>query len=320
MPYDVLALGELLIDFTPAGTSPAGSPMFEQNPGGAPANVLVALTRLGARGAFIGKVGDDSFGQFLKQTLLAHNVGIDGLKFTHKDGTTLAFVHLDPTGNRSFTFRRNPGADTLLEPADIDESLIRKCKIFHFGSLSLTNEPARAATLHAAELAKKLGKTISYDPNYRPLLWKDKTAAIDGMRKGLQFADILKISDEEATLLTGQSDYKLAAKRLLESGPKIVLVTLGPKGSFFQCRDGAGECPAFPVQVVDTTGAGDAFLGGFLYQFLNHNKPPETLGADELTQMVRFASAVGSLCTTAKGAITAMPSLAEVQAVLNSNP
>jgi fructokinase len=318
MKFDVVALGELLIDFTPLGRSASGGAVFEQNPGGAPANVLVALCKLGGSGAFIGKVGADQFGRFLQNVLQSHGVDVQGLRFTSDAATTLAFVHLDAQGNRSFSFCRKPGADILLEAAEVDRTLIEQCRVFHFGSLSLTDEPSRAATMHAVRLAKELGKIISYDPNWRPPLWKDDAAAKAGMMAGLDYAEILKISDCELEMLTGEKDVRRAAKCLLDRGIKIVLATLGPEGCYFQCRGGAGHVPTFPVKVVDTTGAGDAFLGGFLYQLRLSQRKPEELGAAELTEMVRFSNAVGSLCTTRKGAISAMPSLEEVQALLRS--
>jgi fructokinase len=316
MQFDVVALGELLIDFTPAGQAPSGGALFEQNPGGAPANVLVALAKLGGHGAFIGKVGSDQFGTFLKNVLESHGVSAQGLRFTPDASTTLAFVHLDARGNRSFSFCRKPGADILLEASDVDRTLIDQCRVFHFGSLSLTDEPARTATLHAVRHAKATGKIISFDPNWRPPLWKDDATAKAGMTAGLADADILKVSESELEILTGEKDIGRAVKHLFERGIKIVLATLGPDGCYFQCRDGHGHVPCFPVTVVDTTGAGDAFLGGFLYQFLLTQEKPEELVVTELTEMVRFSNAVGSLCTTRKGAISAMPSLEEVTFLL----
>ena len=318
MKLDVVALGELLIDFTPMGRSASGGALFEQNPGGAPANVLVALARLGGRGAFIGKVGNDQFGTFLKQVLETHGVETHGLRFTSSASTTLAFVHLDRQGNRSFSFCRKPGADTLLEPGEVNLSLIERGGIFHFGSLSLTHEPARTATMHAVRHAKKFGKIISYDPNWRPPLWESAAAAKEGMKAGLAYCDILKISDAELEFLTGETDVPRATDRLLDLGIKIILATLGPKGCYFRCGTGSGHIPSYPVNVIDTTGAGDAFLGGFLSQLCRLQKAPEELQAAELADMVRFANAVGALCTTQKGAISAMPSEQEVMSLLQT--
>jgi fructokinase len=318
MKFDVVALGELLIDFTPVGQCASGGALFEQNPGGAPANVLVALTKLGGHGAFIGKVGSDQFGVFLRRVLESHGVDAQGLRSTADASTTLAFVHLDAGGNRSFSFCRKPGADILLEASEVDLALIAGCRIFHFGSLSLTDEPARTATMHAVQHAKKLGKIISYDPNWRPPLWKDDTAAKAGMTAGLAHADILKVADSELEMLTGEKDMGRAVECLYERGIKIVLATLGAEGCYFKCRAGTGHVPAFPVKVVDTTGAGDAFLGGFLYRLSRSHKKLEELQMAEVTEMVRYSNAIGSLCATRKGAISAMPLPNEVEALLRS--
>jgi fructokinase len=318
MALDVVALGELLIDFTPVGHNSSGGAVFEQNPGGAPANVLVALTRLGGRGAFIGKVGSDQFGRFLKNILETHGVSTQGLRFTSAASTTLAFVHLDAQGNRSFSFCRKPGADILLDASEVDLALIDQCRIFHFGSLSLTDEPARTATMHAVRHAKSAGKIISYDPNWRPPLWKDDAAAKAGMTAGLEFADILKVSDSELEILTGEKNVQRAVDKLFDQGIKVILATLGPDGCYFKSRAGTGHVPSFPVHVVDTTGAGDAFLGGFLYRFSRSHQQPDELKISELTDMVRYSNAVGSLCTTRKGAISAMPLPNEVESLLQS--
>lgn len=267
MEFDVLGLGELLIDFTPAGQSSAGNPQFEQNPGGAPANMLVAL----------------------------------------------AIVHLGGEGNRSFSFYRKPGADTLLEPRDVDPDLIRRCRVFHFGSLSMTDEPSRSATMHAVRSARALGKIISYDPNWRPPLWESERAALQGMRWGLDYTDVLKVSEEELGFLTGEKDMERAAEKLFGMGIKIVLATLGPGGCYFRCGAGAMLVPAFPTDAVDTTGAGDAFLGGFLYRLCRAQKQPGELSLAELAEMVRFSNAVGALCAAGKGAIPSMPAREDVE-------
>jgi fructokinase len=313
MDFDVLALGELLIDFTPAGVSPAGNALFERNPGGGPPNMLVALSRLGGRAAFIGKVGDDQFGRFLKAVLETNNIDVRGLRFTNRAGTTLAIVHLEPDGNRSFSFYRKPGADILLSADDVDLSLVGQCRVFHFSSLSMTDEPSRSATMQAVLHAKELGKIISYDPNWRPLLWESDAAAKKGMQWGLEYADVLKVSDSELEFLTGEADMTRAADKLFGLGIKTVLVTLGPDGCYFRCKAGAKRVPAFSAEAVDTTGAGDAFLGGFLFRLCRAGKRPEELGAEETAEMVRFSNAVGSICTTRRGGIPAMPSLQEVE-------
>lgn len=318
MKFDVLALGELLIDFTPVGKAASGGAVFEQNPGGAPANVLAALARLGGRAAFIGKVGRDQFGNFLRDVLIANGIDAQGLRYTAKASTTLAFVHLDSSGNRSFSFCRKPGADILLEAREVDLTLLEQCSVFHFGSLSLTNEPARSATLHAAKQAKRLGKIISYDPNWRPPLWRNAAAAKKGMELGLVYCDVIKVSETELEFLTGEPDIPRAASRLADIGIQTVLVTLGADGCYFKCRAGAGHVPSYPVKAVDTTGAGDAFLGAFLFRLCRSGKSPDELLEDEMIDMVRFANAVGALCTTRKGAISAMPEPEEVEALMKS--
>ena len=216
--FDVVALGELLIDFTPAGTSEAGNVLFERNPGGAPANVLAAVTKLGGTGALIGKVGSDQFGFFLRDVLEKHGIDGRGLRFSHDVNTTLAFVQLNEHGDRSFSFYRKPGADTTLAPEDLDFGLIDSAKIFHFGSLSMTDEPARSATRTALEYARKKGKIITYDPNWRPVLWTSDEQAKENMLFGLQYADVLKISEEELMFLTGSGDIDAGSRRFLERG------------------------------------------------------------------------------------------------------
>ena len=318
--YDVLALGELLIDFTPMGTSPSGMPVYEQNPGGAPANVLAAVARLGGSTSFIGMVGDDQFGAFLRDTLVQRGIGTGGLCFTRQYNTTLAFVHLDARGERSFSFYRSPGADHMLTSEDVDLSLMEQCSIFHFGSLSLASEPARSATLLAAREAKRLGKLVSYDPNWRPPLWPDDVAAKAGMEMGMEYADILKISDDELRFITGEQDIALAADLLYNSGIAIVLVTMSAAGCHFRCKAGSAEVPSFAVDVVDTTGAGDAFLGGFLSHLCRSGKGLRDLSLSDMIEMVHFSNAVGALCATKKGAIGAMPTPDQVRTLLETQP
>ncbi|NLZ54552.1 MAG: carbohydrate kinase [Thermoanaerobacteraceae bacterium] len=311
--YDVVALGELLIDFTPAGISENGNILFEMNPGGAPANVLTTVTKLGGKGAFIGKVGDDQFGYFLKQVLEKNQINTDGLKFTKKANTTLAFVHLDNKGDRSFTFYRNPGADIMLEEGDIKVDLIKKSKIFHFGSLSMTDNPAKGATLKAIEYAKQNNKIISYDPNWRPSLWKNETISKKEMTLGLQYADIVKLSEEELQFLTRESDLEYASKILFNMGIKLVLVTLGANGCYYRHASGTGHIPAYHVNVVDTTGAGDTFLGAVLYNISKIDYPLEKIKTQEIEKIINFANAAGALCTTKRGAIPSIPTLEEIK-------
>ncbi|MFD0670844.1 PfkB family carbohydrate kinase [Cohnella sp. GCM10027633] len=314
---DVTSLGEVLIDFTPAGSSGNGNARFEQNPGGAPANVLAALSKWGKKTAFIGKVGDDPFGRFLTDTLEACGIQTKGVVRTVEASTTLAFVHLDERGDRMFSFVRNPGADMLLTDKDVDYTIVGKSKIFHFGSISMTNEPASTATIKAVIVAKANGAVVSFDPNLRFPLWNTLEHAKDKIRIGLTYTDVLKISEEELAFLTGTNDLVQGSQSIFrEYGVRIILVTLAEKGCFVRNGDVAFSVPGFPADAVDTTGAGDAFLGGFLYQLLERGCRIDDLSESDLYAMTRFANAVGSLVTTKKGAIPAMPALTEIGEIM----
>lgn len=317
--YDVTALGELLIDFAPAGTSEYGNGIYEANPGGAPANVLTSLSRQGKSTAFIGKVGSDTFGDILRKTLDGNGINTRGLYTDHNVRTTLAFVSLTAEGDRSFSFFRNPGADIMLRPEEIDQDIIKNSKIFHFGSLSLTNEPARSATLCALELAKEHGVTISYDPNLRPPLWASLDEAKKQIIRGLPYADILKISEEEFQFLLGHMDYEKGSLVLCEEYHITHLfVTLGAEGSFYRCGDIIVRMPAVDVQVVDTTGSGDAFMGAALYQLGERTKEQfGTLTEEEMRETLTYANASGSLTATKKGGIPAIPTKSEINACLS---
>jgi len=319
--FDVVAIGELLIDFTPAGRNESGAALFAMNPGGAPANVLAMNSRLGGRTAFIGKVGKDGFGSFLKKTIDDFNIFSDGLKTDDRVNTTLAFVQLDENGDRSFSFYRSPGADMMLLPEEVDGSLIDGCGILHFGSVSLTDEPSRSATLHAIHLAKQKGCIISYDPNYRPLLWKDAQTAISQMRAGLSLADIVKVSKEELVMLTGEKELEKGTLGLCKNGSSLVLVSLGTSGAFYRCGGFSGLLPTYNVKTIDTNGAGDAFLGAVHFCLRNKSLDDiRKLQKEELEKIVRFANAAGSLTTTKSGAITALPTLREIGACLATVP
>ena len=289
--YDIAALGELLIDFTDSGVSPGGMRLFERNPGGAPANVLTAAARFGQRTAFLGKVGDDMHGQFLRQTLLDAGIDVSGLVLAEDVFTTLAFVVLNDRGERSFSFARKPGADTCLRPEELNAAVLDSTRVLHVGSLSLTDEPARSATFAAVERAKAAGAVISYDPNYRAALWPDAETAAEHMRSMLPYVDVMKLSDEETALLTDEPDPAAAA-------------------------DGMRRVPGFAVNAVDTTGAGDAFWGGFLHRMLALDKTPDQLTVDDAADCARWGSATAAVCVTRRGAIPAMPSLAEAEALL----
>ena len=297
--YDVVALGELLIDFAPHSVNDAGYPTLSANPGGAPGNFLAALNRYGCKTAMIGKVGDDLFGRLLIQTL--------------QNATTLAFVSLDASGNRDFSFARKPGADTCLTPDEIDESLIADAKVFHFGTLSLTNEPAASATRKAIELAKALGLLISLDPNLRKPLWKSEADAKAAIEWSLKQADIVKISDEEIEFLWDLTPEEGGKKLLNEYGVSLAYITLGPKGCYAVTASHqiTVNSPS-GIQVIDTTGAGDIFGGSAMSQFLQYKKSPSDLTEEELTRIVRFACTAASLSTQKHGGITSVPTLAEV--------
>jgi fructokinase len=313
MVFDVAALGELLIDFTPAGVSPAGMRMYERNPGGAPANVLAMITKLGGSAAFIGKVGDDEFGRFLEQMLRDARISVSGLVKDASYPTTLAFVHLSEKGDRSFSFYRREGADIMLDWQDVDRELIRASSIFHFGSVSLSMEPCRTTVHKALNFAKSNGKVISFDPNYRPFLWTNQTDAKQEIEKLIPSADIVKVSEEEMILLTGTNDIEKGASMLVEQGPAIVLVSLGAQGSYYRCTADGGSLPAYDVKTIDTTGAGDSFLGAVLYRLKDKNLAElKSISKDELANIIDFANAAGSLTTTRKGAIPALPSSEEI--------
>ena len=316
---DVTALGEILIDFTPCGKSESGQRVFEQNPGGAPANVLACLNKCGKKTAFIGKVGNDMHGQFLVDVLNGSGICTDGVVIDDSVFTTLAFVALSDSGERSFSFARKPGADTCLTQAELKEDIIQDSKVFHIGSLSLTAEPAKGTTFKALEIAKEAGCIISYDPNYRAPLWDSKEAAIDGMRSVVSCVDVMKISDEETTLLTDIVEPERAAKKLVEMGVSVVAVTLGKDGAWVCTKDGSALVCGFKANMVDTTGAGDSFWGGFLKCLLESGKKPQDICLEEAVEFARYGNAVASLCVEKRGAIPAMPSPTEVEARLQRN-
>lgn len=303
----ITALGEILIDYTPMPASNAGMAVFEQNPGGAPANMLACAARLGRKTAFIGKVGDDMQGRFLAETL--RKTGID-TRALHVDGryyTTLAFVELDGRGERSFSFARKPGADTQLAPEELDSALLAGTEIFHFGSLSLTEEPARAATFAAVRQARQAGAIIAYDPNYRPLLWDGPEAAMAQMQAPLPLVDLLKVSDDELPYLAGTTDCRQGAAELVARGVRCVVVTIGREGALVCTAQGAVMAAGFPACVVDTTGAGDSFWGGFLTCVSESGKPLDDLTLQDFQRFARFGNAAASLCVEKRGAMPAMP-------------
>lgn len=316
---DIAALGELLIDFTEAGYSKDGMKLFEQNPGGAPANLLTVASHMGYKTAFIGKVGTDMHGAFLKKTLQKEGIDTTALIEDEHYFTTLAFVEIDENGERNFSFARKPGADTQLRKEELDKELLRNCKIFHFGSLSLTDEPARSATLEAVKTAKETGALISYDPNYRASLWKDETTAVETMKSVIPLADVMKVSDEESLLLTGAKSYEEAAEVLLSLGLKLVAITLGEDGVLVATKNGKEHVAGFHTNAIDTTGAGDSFWGGFLSRFLSFNKAVEELTGENIRACAVQGNAVACLCVQKRGGIPAITSAEEVKAFLKEN-
>ena len=310
---DIVALGELLIDFTEAGRGKDGMKLFEQNPGGAPANLLTVASHMGYQTAFIGKIGTDMHGAFLKRTLQNEGIAVEHLIEDDQYFTTLAFVEIDENGERKFSFARKPGADTQLCKDELDETLLAGCRIFHFGSLSLTDEPAKSATLEAIRIAKAAGALISYDPNYRASLWKSEATAVEQMKEVISFADVMKVSDEESLLLTGENTFEEAADILLSMGPKLVAITLGSKGVLVATKEKKEHVDGFLTKAVDTTGAGDSFWGGFLSEFLSMHKTVENLDWEEVRACARKGNAVACLCVQKRGGIPSIPQKKEVE-------
>lgn len=310
---EVVALGELLIDFTCVSKDADGYPTMAAHPGGAPANFLATLAKFGARTALLGKVGNDAFGRLLVQTLKNADIETKGIVISDDVFTTLAFVTLDETGDREFSFARKPGADTCIAFDELDLGLIDQAKVFHFGTLSLTNEPARTATQKAVAYAKAKGKLVTYDPNLRKPLWKSMDEAKDQILWGLSQADVVKISDEEVEFLFGL-DVREGAQHILDHfGVKLVFVTCGADGCFFQNGLTKGHVPSLSgIHVTDTTGAGDIFGSSAVWKVLQYGKAPEMLTKEELYDIVSFACTAAGLSTTKSGGISSVPELNEV--------
>ncbi|MCC8064151.1 MAG: carbohydrate kinase [Clostridiales bacterium] len=319
--YDVTAIGELLIDFACKSTDEAGYPTLAANPGGAPGNLLAALNAYGCKTAFLGKVGEDAFGRLLLGTLAQAGIETKGIVSDPNYFTTLAFVTLDETGNRTFSFARKPGADTHLSFGEVDLSLIDDCRDFHFGTLSLTDEPMRSATRQAVAYARQRGKLISFDPNLRKPLWRDLEEAKRQILWGLAQTDIVKLSDEEVDFLWGCSPEEGAARLHGEYGVTLAFVTLGPEGCYYSGNSVSGRV-ATPrgIQVVDTTGAGDIFGGSVLSRILRSGKAPEALTGTELREATRFACCAASLSTQRYGGIPSVAPEGEVLALLAQQP
>lgn len=310
--YDVAALGELLIDFTESGSSGQGNPLLEANPGGAPCNVLAMLNNLGHRTAFIGKVGKDMFGRQLESAI--REVGIDtvGLKWDDRVHTTLAFVHTAPDGDRDFSFYRNPGADMMLTKEDVDEGLLADCRLFHFGTLSMTHPGCREATRYAVERAEAAGAVVSFDPNLREPLWESLDEAKEQAAYGMQHCQILKISDNEIRWFTGEEDFDRGIAKLQEAyGIPLILLSMGKDGSrAYQNGLCVEEPTVLRENTIETTGAGDTFCASVLHYVLEHGMRDYTEG--ELHEMLSFANMAASIITTRKGALRVMPKPEEI--------
>ncbi len=314
---DVVALGELLIDFACLSTDSDGYPTMAAHPGGAPANFLAALTKFGAKTALLGKVGTDTFGKLLTGTLEKAGIETRGLISTDNVFTTLAFVTFDEHGDREFSFSRKPGADTCIRFEELDLSLIDEAKVFHFGTLSLTDEPARSATYQAVAYAKSKGKLITYDPNLRKPLWRDLQEAKKQLLWGLSQADVVKISDEEVEFLFGLGVEEGAAYILQSFPVKLVFVTCGADGCYFKNTVAEGKVPSLKnIQVKDTTGAGDIFGGSAVWKLLQNGSDPAAMDTATLTDVVRFACTSAGLSTTKSGGISSIPEYDEVMARL----
>lgn len=315
--FDVVALGELLIDFTENGISKQGNPILEANPGGAPANVLSMLSKLGKKTAFIGKVGEDCFGNQLEDALMEVGINTEGLVKDKSVNTTLAFVHTLEDGDREFAFYRKPGADMMLTSKEVNENIIKSSKVFHFGSLSMTDELCRQATKDALKIAKDEGLIITYDPNLRESLWSNLTQAKEMIEYGMSLCDVMKISDNEVLWFTGKDNYEDAIKEIQNKykNIKILLLSLGKEGSRAYLGQLRVDVPAFiQKDTIETTGAGDTFCGTVINYILDHGLD---LTEEELREMLTVANGAASIITTRKGAIRVMPTADEIKELLN---
>lgn len=313
--FDVIAMGELLIDFTMSGQSEQGNNLFEACPGGAPCNVLALLNKMGKKTAFLGKVGKDQFGTLLRATLEDVGINTSNLLTDEQVNTTLAFVHTFPDGDREFSFYRNPGADMMLTAEEVDEEFLAKTRLFHFGTLSMTHEGVREATQKALKAAKDKGLLISFDPNLRPPLWSSLELAKEQMEYGFGFCDILKISDNEIQFVSGKEDYDEGIRYLQETYQiPLILLTMGKDGSRAYYKGMRVERAGFSCRTIETTGAGDTFCGSSLNYILEHDF--DNLTEEQLGEMLTFANAAAAIVTTRKGAIRAMPEKEEVEKLI----
>lgn len=310
---DAVAIGELLIDLTETARGGDGYPILEAHPGGAPANYLAALAKYGKNTAFIGKVGDDAFGALLLRTLAEAGIDTRGVVTDAESFTTLAFVTLDGAGERSFSFARKPGADTRLRPEEVDRRLIDGTRVLHFGTLSLTDEPARSAVRESVACARRQGKLLSFDPNYRAALWASERAAAEWTAWGAEAADVVKLSDEEGRLLTGAGPEETARILTERFGAGLALVTLGAEGCLLRSRKAAVRLRPPAVAARDTTGAGDIFGGAAMARLLELGREPGSLDGDALREIGAFASAAAALSTLVPGGIPSVPERSAVE-------
>lgn len=318
----VVCMGEILIDLFPAemGRKLAEVSAFRPKPGGAPANVAVAAERLGAHSAFIGKVGDDAFGSYLIQVMRAQGVETRGMRVDPRARTTLAFIAMPDANTPEFAFYRNPGADLMISPGELDSRLISGARAFHFGSLSLVDEPARSATREAVRLAHAGGALVSFDVNFRPSLWSSPEQALEQVQAMVPLVDLLKVNEVEVQLLCGQNNDLLAScQALAERGPQLIAVTLGQRGSFYYTAGVFGMVTAYQVDVVDATGCGDAFSGALLSRLVTVPDWHSELSRPTLEAIFRFANAAGALTALSQGVIPALPTLVQTEAFLQGN-
>lgn len=318
---DIVAIGEMLVDFTEI-PSADGSPVYRQNAGGAPANVVCMAGKLGASAGFIGKIGRDMFGFYLKDILTKHNVDTSGLVIDPNYFTTITFVNKDNNGIRDYSFYRGSqiSADMNLRYGEVNRELIDGCRIFHFGAVSLAEEPVRTATVNSVEYAKMQGKIISYAPDWRPNLWESKETAIRSMRSAVQYADILCASEHELHLITDCGTLIASAAKLFQTGVKIICVTQGAKGCIIGTPKGIERYPSYSMKTADTMGAGDSFLGAFLYKLAEFGKDIGELDAADIEEMSMFANACGALSASKVGAIDSMPGLSEIIELMKTKP
>lgn len=317
----IVTLGEFLIDMFPAelGRGLAEVTAFHPKPGGAPANVAVAATRLGTLSAFIGKVGNDAFGRHLVEVLKEQAVETRGVRFDEQARTTMAFIAKPDENTAEFVFYRNPGADMMLRADELDRTLLEQTRAFHFGSISLIHEPSRSATLEAVKLARQNQALISFDVNYRPDLWDNAQQAIDQITAMIPHVDLLKVNEGELALLTGIEDLDTASQTLVEQGPQLIVATLGPDGSYFRIAEGSQHVAGFTVKAVDAVGCGDAFVAGILSQLVSGGNWRQHLSMSQMRNNLRYANAVGALTAQKEGVIPALPTAAQVDRFLGEH-